>query len=641
MPSYDVIRTKALDIWRPREESQNTNVLVSMGSCDIHAGAQKTFDALKKEIEARGLDVDLGIVGCGGWCWAGPSVDVQRPGAPKVSYAHIREELVPDFVEDVLVGGKERADLALWAWGDRHHGDVPAMSSLEFFRIQNRVLMDRCGVIDPTNIAHYLATDGYAALDKVLGSLTQEEVIKQLLDSGLTGRGGANFPAGRKWDFLRTAAATPRYLVCNADEGDPGAFVNRIIMESDPHMLIEGMLIAAHAAGATHGFIYIRYEYPLAVERMRKAIEEAMEWGLLGQNILDRGFNCTLEVVKGAGAYVCGEETGLIQSINDYRGMPRIKPPFPAQAGVFNKPTNVNNVETYAVAPHVILKGHEWYASLGTERAKGTKIFSLSGDVSRVCIIEIPFGVTVNTVLESAGGGVPNGRALKAVQPGGPLGGFIPATLKDIPLEPQAFAEQGTLMGSGGLIFMDETRCVVDMAKRLEEFDSEESCARCTTCRVGTMRFVDIMERITSGDGLADDLNTIAHLSSLMPNANCAHGQLSPGPINVSLKFFKDEYDAHIFRKECPTKSCVKMIEYRIVPERNAEVEPYMDVCPTAAIVKDGDNVIIDQSKCIKCGLCAQLAPEGTVEVGTPRRHSDFALDPAPVGGHMIRGVSR
>jgi NADH:ubiquinone oxidoreductase subunit F (NADH-binding) len=408
-------------------------------------------------------------------------------------------------------------------------------------------------------------------------------------------------------------------MVCNADEGDPGAFVNRILMESDPHLTIEGMLIGAVATGASKGFIYIRDEYPMAVARMRKAVEQGYERGLLGENILGSSFSCDMEVVRGAGAYVCGEETGLIASISDYRGMPRIKPPFPAAAGVFMLPTNVNNVESYASAPMIIMNGAEWYSSVGTERAKGTKILSLSGDCARVCILESDVGISLRTVFEQAGGGMRDPRhPLKAVQPGGPLMFFIPASLLDITLEPASFVAEGIAMGSGGFVFMDDRNCVVEFARRLMQFNGDESCGRCTTCRAGNMRFADIMDRICSGRGIPQDIETIRQYASFMVNGNCAHGQLSPNPLNGSLKFFLDEYLEHINERRCAAGACHEMQEYVVNPERQAEAAAIADVCPTNAIVTEGSRTIIRQDRCIKCGLCAEAAPRAILK-GSPR----------------------
>lgn len=618
MEAFAALKTQADTVWAARTQPSRPRVDVVIGSCSLAAGAHATLDVLREVIARRKLAIDTGIVGDAGACWAEPNVIVTLPGNAPVMYGPIRANDAAALLDDVVVAGKLEHPAALWVEGDKGIGRIPAQNSLPYWQIQNRRLIGRAGVIDPENIDHYIATGGYAGFAKALG-MGQEDIIKVMLDSGLTGRGGANFPTGRKWDFLRTAANKPKYMVCNADEGDPGAFVNRILMESDPHLTIEGILIGAIATGASKGFIYIRDEYPVAVRRMRLAIEQAYAKGLLGENILGTGFSCDMEVVRGAGAYVCGEETGLIASIQDYRGMPRIKPPFPAQAGVFMQPTNVNNVESYASAPDIITKGAQWYSSVGTERAKGTKIWSLSGDCTRVCVIETNLGVTLRDLFETCGGGLRDPRhTLKAVQPGGPLGGFIPASMIDIQLEPAQFSAQGVIMGSGGFVFMDDRSCVVEFTRRLIHFNGDESCGRCTTCRAGNMRLADVMDRLCEGKGIPQDLDIVKQYGGFMANANCAHGQLSPSPLNASLKFFMDEYLEHINERRCKAGACHEMQEYVVIPDRQEQAAAIADVCPTGAIVTEVGRTFIRQDRCIKCGLCAEAAP-GAIAKGSPR----------------------
>ncbi len=600
-----------------------TLVQVSMGSCGMHRGAEAVLAALRTAI-ADGLDAEAGIVGCNGMCWVEPIVRITRPGQPAIVYGPVSAEAAPGLLRDVLAGNL-RPDLALGTEGETAVDGITPFSQKPYFQVQRRNLLARMGKVDPENLDHYLATGGYAGLDKALSGLSPEDIVKLLLDGNLTGRGGANFPAGRKWDFLRTARGSEKYMVCNADEGDPGAFVNRILLESDPFLLIEGLTIGGYVTGAPYGFIYIRDEYPLAVERVRKALDAARSRGLLGKNILGTGFSYDMEVVQGAGAYVCGEETGLISSIQDYRGMPRIKPPFPAQAGVFMKPTNVNNVETYTYVPGILANGPEWFSSVGLAANKGTKLFSLSGRINRLCIIEVDMGTPIRTLYEVCGDGIGEGHTLKGIQQGGPLGGVIPADWLDTGLDPANFNAQGTIMGSGGLIFLDERDCIVDLCKWLTAFDMDESCGRCTTCRIGSMRMVDIMDRMTKGIAGPEDLQVLQHLEGLMNNANCVHGQFTPKPFNAAYKWFKAEFDAHVFEHTCPSGSCRDLQEYSIDPARatGAVVDRLVASCPVDAIVRWDGSATIVQNQCVRCGLCKTAAPDA-VTVG-PRSEAPAA----------------
>lgn len=624
MQAFESLREQAQTQWRERTDISRARVAVSISSCSLHAGAGQVLEAL------RAAGIEAMQVGDTGMCWAEPIVFIARPGEPRVAYGPVRAEEAVGLVEDVLrgEGHSERAlgvdDLAspgALSFGSAQdrlsaQGTPPLFSELPYFRVQRRRLLERCGAIDPEDIDEYLATGGYAALDKALGT-SPDDIVKELTDAKLTGRGGANFPAGTKWKFLRDAPAQPKYMVCNADEGDPGAFVNRILMESDPHLIIEGMAIGAYAAGSTFGYIYIRDEYPLCVERMSIAVEQARSRGLLGERILGADFSFDLQVVRGAGAYVCGEETGLIASIQDYRGMPRIKPPFPAQSGVFYQPSNVNNVETYACAPGIVVHGVEWFFSVGTEHNKGTKLFSLSGRVNRVCIVEVDVGTPIRTLLEVCGGGVPEGHTLKGIQQGGPLGGLLPADWLDTGLDPANFNPMGpegvtgTLMGSGGMVFFDDRDCPLDLCKWALAFDQDESCGRCTSCRIGAMRMVDIMERITRGQGRPEDIETMGHLSRVMINGNCVHGQFTPGPFASAYRFFREEFDEHILEGRCRAMACPGLKEYVISGPASDDL---IAVCPVDAIVREG----ILQERCIRCNLCYEAAPH-VVEVRAAR----------------------
>jgi NADH:ubiquinone oxidoreductase subunit F (NADH-binding)/(2Fe-2S) ferredoxin len=547
------------------------------------------------------------ITGCWGLCYAEPIVEVQRPGRPPVLYQRVTADKVPALIEEAVAADGIVEEQALAVLADQPQGNVPPLRSLAFFVPQVRRLMANCGVIDPGQIDHYIAHGGYEGLTKAL-ALSDEAVIREVLDSGLWGRGGAAFPTGRKWGFLRGARRTHKYMVCNADEGDPGSFVNRNLMESDPHLIVEGMAIGGYATGASRGYIYIREEYPLPVERMELAVRQAREKGLLGEDILASGFSFDLEVVRGAGSYVCGEETGLIASLEDARGMPKIRPPFPAEAGVFGQPTNVNNVESYANVPLILRQGAGWYASEGSDRHKGTKMFSLSGQVQRVGVLEVPLGIPTSDVVLEAGGGPPEARTFKGIQPGGPLSGVVPAADVAIPLEPDPFRERGMLMGSGGLVLLDDTNCIVDLCIYFEWFAEDESCGRCTTCFAGTRRLVEILRRIAAGRGRPSDLELMRLLGDTMLYANCAHGQAAPTVVASLLRFFEDELMEHIERKRCPARVCPDLIRYEVV--HHSDLLPRAEaICPTQAVLPENGSYRIDQGKCIKCDACREQAP--------------------------------
>jgi len=607
MASYEELKASAVKAWEAVGEPQGLLIKVGVSTCSRAAGALETLAAVRAELAARGVEADVMVTGCWGLCYAEPLVEVRRPGRPGVLYGNLTADKVPQLIEGAIAGEGAAPQFALAVLADAPLDGVPPLRSLEFFAGQERRLMANCGVIDPENIDHYIARGGYEGLAKAL-AMTDEQVIAEVLGSGLWGRGGAAFPTGRKWEFLRTAPITPKYMICNADEGDPGSFVNRNLMESDPHLVIEGMVIGGYATGAAHGYIYVREEYPLPVERMEKAVEQARERGLLGENVLGSGFAFDLEVVRGAGSYVCGEETGLIASIEGSRGMPKIRPPFPAQAGVFGKPSNVNNVESYANAPLIMRNGAAWYASVGSEKHKGTKMFSLSGQVRRVGILEAPLGTPMSEVVIRAGGGPPEGRALKAVQPGGPLSGIVPASDVGIPLEPDPFRERGMFMGSGGLVVMDDSNCVLDLAIYFEWFAEDESCGRCTTCFAGTRRLLEILRRIASGRGRSSDPEIMRLLADTMRYANCVHGQAAPTAVMSMFRFFEEELNEHLYNKRCPAKVCRELVRYEVVhhSDRLPEAEA---ICPTAAVVRDNGHYRIDQAKCIKCDACREQAP--------------------------------
>ncbi|MEE8370092.1 MAG: NADH-ubiquinone oxidoreductase-F iron-sulfur binding region domain-containing protein [Dehalococcoidia bacterium] len=617
MPTYDELQTSAQNTWRPFTQPQRPLIKIGISTCSLATGAAATLDALRSALAEPALDADLMITGCWGLCYAEPIVEVRRPGRPAVLYQRITADKVPALIEETVAADGIAEEQALAVLANQPLGNVPPLRSLPFFAPQVRRLTADCGVIDPGQIDHYIARRGYGGLSKAL-TLSDEAVIKEVLDSGLWGRGGAAFPTGRKWGFLRAAQRTPKYMICNADEGDPGSFVNRNLMESDPHLIIEGMIIGGYATGASRGYIYIREEYPLPVERMELAVRQAREKGLLGADIFASGFSFDLKIVRGAGSYVCGEETGLIASLEDARGMPKIRPPFPAEAGVFGQPTNVNNVESYANVPLILRQGAAWYASQGSAQHKGTKMFSLSGQVQRVGILEVPLGTPMSHVVLEAAGGPPEGRTLKGIQPGGPLSGVIPAADVGIPLEPNHFRERGMLMGSGGLVLLDDSNCIVDLCIYFEWFAEDESCGRCTTCFAGTRRLVEILRRIAAGRGRPSDLELMRLLGDTMLYANCAHGQAAPTVVAALLRFFQDELMEHIDRKRCPARVCRDLVRYEVV--HHSDLLPRAAaICPTEAILPEnaaegesasgGTRYRIDQSKCIKCDACREQAP--------------------------------
>jgi NADH:ubiquinone oxidoreductase subunit F (NADH-binding)/(2Fe-2S) ferredoxin len=604
--SYPDLRASAEEVWATVASPRRTLVRVGDATCSRVVGAQETLEALRREVQARGLDVDIMMTGCIGLCYVEPLVEVTWPDESSVLYQKVTADRVPDLILAITGDGVAR-DFALANTGIAAAGVAPRLNSLDFMRGQVRRLMANCGVIDPENIDHYIARGGYEGLVRAL-RMQPVDVIEEVKKSGLWGRGGAAFSTGLKWEFLLNAKRRPKYLICNADEGDPGSFVNRNIMESDPQLLVEGMIIGAHATGADVGYIYIRDEYPVPVERMNRAVEQAYEKGLLGKSILGSNLHFELEVVRGAGSYVCGDETGLLSSMEDRRGMPKIKPPFPAQAGVFALPSNINNVESYTNIPLIMRNGAQWWASMGSENHKGTKMFSLSGQIQRVGILEVPLGTPTSEVVMRMGGGPPEGRALKGIQPGGPLSGIIPASDVDIPLEPDPYRDRGVLMGSGGLVILDDSNCILDLCIYFEWFAEDESCGRCTTCFAGTRRMLEILRRIAAGRGRMADLELIKILGRIAVNANCFHGQGAPTSVMTMFRHFEAELMEHVERKRCPAKVCRGLIRYEVL-HQSERLPAAEAICPTDAVVRDNGTYRIDQLKCIKCDACREQAP--------------------------------
>ena len=589
-----------------------THVLVCGGTGCTSSGSARIRERLEKEIEANGLSDEVCVVktGCFGLCALGPIMIVYPEGT---FYSMVQEEDIPEIVTEHLLKGNVVKHL-LYEETVKADKIIP-LNETNFYKKQHRVALRNCGVINPEKIDEYIGTGGYEALGIVLTEKKPEDVIQILLDSGLRGRGGAGFPTGLKWKFAAGNDADQKYVCCNADEGDPGAFMDRSILEGDPHAVLEAMAIAGYAIGAYQGYIYVRAEYPIAVQRLEIAIEQAREYGLLGKNIFDSGFDFDIELRLGAGAFVCGEETALMTSIEGNRGEPRPRPPFPALKGLFQKPTILNNVETYANIPQIIVNGSEWFASMGTEKSKGTKVFALGGKIHNTGLVEIPMGTTLREIVEEIGGGVPNGKKFKAAQTGGPSGGCIPAEHLDIPIDYDNLLSIGSMMGSGGLIVMDEDTCMVDIAKFFLEFTVDESCGKCTPCRIGTRRMLEILEKITKGQATMEDLDKLEELCyHLQSNSLCALGQTAPNPVLSTLRYFRDEYIAHIVDKKCPAGVCKDLLQYKIDPDKCKGCTLCARTCPADAIIGKVKEVhMINPEKCLKCGACMEKCRFGAI----------------------------
>lgn len=589
-----------------------SHVLVCGGTGCTSSGSQRIIEKLEKEIAANGLSEEVGVVktGCFGLCALGPIMIVYPEGT---FYSMVREDDIPEIVSEHLLKGRVVRRL-LYDETTKTEKIIP-LNETDFYKKQHRVALRNCGVIDPENIEEYIGTGGYEALGIVLTEKKPQDVIQILLDSGLRGRGGAGFPTGLKWKFAAQNEADQKYVCCNADEGDPGAFMDRSILEGDPHAVLEAMAIAGYAIGASRGYIYVRAEYPIAVKRLEIAISQAREYGLLGENIFDSGFSFDIELRLGAGAFVCGEETALMTSIEGNRGEPRPRPPYPALKGLFRKPTILNNVETYANIPQIIVNGPEWFASMGTEKSKGTKVFALGGKINNTGLVEIPMGTTLREIVEEIGGGVPNGKKFKAAQTGGPSGGCIPAEHFDVPIDYDNLIAIGSMMGSGGLIVMDEDTCMVDIAKFFLEFTVDESCGKCTPCRIGTRRMLEILDKITKGQATMEDLDKLEELCyHLKENSLCALGQTAPNPVLSTLRYFRDEYIAHIVDKKCPAGVCKDLLQYKIDPDKCKGCTLCARTCPADAIIGKVKEVhMINPEKCLKCGACMEKCRFGAI----------------------------
>ena len=589
-----------------------SHVLVCGGTGCTSSGSERIVSALEREIQDNGLSEEVKVIktGCFGLCALGPIMIVYPEGA---FYSMVKPEDIPEIVSEHLLKG--RIVTRLLYQETVQEDTVKSLNHTQFYVKQKRVALKNCGVIDPENINEYIGLDGYMALGKVLTEMTPDQVIQTIKDSGLRGRGGGGFPTGVKWSFAAAQPAGQKYVCCNADEGDPGAFMDRSVLEGDPHVVLEAMAIAGYAIGASQGYIYVRAEYPIAVKRLEIAIGQARENGLVGKNILGTGFDFDIELRLGAGAFVCGEETALMTSIEGHRGEPRPRPPFPAVKGLFERPTVLNNVETYANIPQIILKGADWFASMGTEKSKGTKVFALGGKIHNTGLVEVPMGTTLREIVEEIGGGIPNGKKFKAAQTGGPSGGCIPASLIDIPVDYDNLISIGSMMGSGGLIVMDEDTCMVDIAKFFLEFTVDESCGKCTPCRIGTKRLLEMLDKITKGKGTMEDLDKMEELCyHIKANSLCGLGQSAPNPVLSTLKYFRDEYVAHIVDKKCPAGVCKALLSYVIDREKCKGCTLCARACPADAIsgtVKQPH--VIDPAKCLKCGACMEKCKFGAI----------------------------
>jgi NADP-reducing hydrogenase subunit HndC len=584
-----------------------SHVLICGGTGCTSSGSPAIREHLEKELKKLGLDEEIKVVqtGCFGLCALGPIMIVYPEGT---FYSRVTEDDVTEIVSEHLLKGRPVERLIYNPkTADMPHG-VTSLSDTPFYKTQERIALRNCGVINPESIDEYIAVDGYTALGKALTEMKPQDVIDLMKASGLRGRGGAGFPTGTKWQFAANNQSDEKYIVCNADEGDPGAFMDRSVLEGDPHAVLEAMAIAGYAIGATHGYIYVRAEYPIAVKRLYIAIDQAREYGLLGKDIFGRGFDFDIDIRLGAGAFVCGEETALLTSIEGNRGEPRNKPPFPANKGLFEKPTIINNVETLANIPQIVVHGPEWFASMGTECSKGTKVFALGGKINNTGLVEIPMGTTLRQILFDIGGGIPNGKKFKAAQTGGPSGGCIPEEHLDTPIDYESLKAIGSMMGSGGLIVMDEDNCMVDVARFFLEFTVDESCGKCTPCRIGTRRLLEMLNKITEGKATLEDLDKMEELCHyIQNNALCALGQTAPNPVLSTLRYFRDEYIAHVVDKRCPAGVCKKLLHYEIDPEKCKGCTLCARKCPVSAISgKVKEPHVIDQAKCIKCGACME-----------------------------------
>ncbi len=599
------LRNRALEQWSKVEESSKPVIRIGRVTCGDAAGAGETQEALDSLLKKHKIKASVMQVGCIGLCYVEPLVDIAKPNMPRVMYHEVNPKKMEKIVESYLLGDDPSPDLALGTIGEKTIDGIPRLFDLPMLKPQVRIALKNCGHIDPENFDHYLANDGMVGFEKAL-SMKPEEVIEVVLDSGLRGRGGAGFPTGRKWGFARSPKSEVKYLICNADEGDPGAFMDRSLLEGDPFAVLEGMLIGAYAIGATEGYIYARAEYPLAIKRLKTGIKALEDNGLLGDDIMGSGFDFHIKIKEGAGAFVCGEETALIASIEGRRGMPRTRPPFPAISGLWGKPTNINNVETLGNVPAILRNGADWFAQFGTEKSKGTKTFALAGKVKRTGLIEVPLGITLNDIVFKVGGGILGDREFAAAQTGGPSGGCIPAELGDTPVDYENLARVGSIMGSGGMVVLDERTCMVDLARYFLAFTQNESCGKCVPCRLGTKQMLRILEDICAGNGKEGDIQLLEEIGTTVKVASlCGLGQTAPNPVVTTVKYFRDQYEAHIYDHKCPAGVCKNLVTYFIDAKKCTGCGACLKRCPTDAITGEKKKPhVIDVELCIRCGLC-------------------------------------
>ena len=618
--TFDQINQQAISEWEALQ--QKTHILIGTATCARAAGALDVARTFEAEIKRQDVDASVIPVGCMGLCYAEPLVVIIKPDNFSVCYGNTTSESVHRLVEGYLAGDDPCLELALGTF-EVANGNAPTIPELPRFEHELRLILRHFGYINPEDINHYISRGGYSSMVKAL-EMSPKEIITKIKRSGLRGRGGAGFPAGTKWELCHEAQGQPKYVICNADEGDPGAFMDRAVLESDPHSVIEGMIIAGYTMGTPHGYIYVRDEYPLAVRRFRIALDQARVKGLLGNNILGSNFSFQIEIVEGAGAFVCGEASALMYSIEGKRGTPRVRPPHSVESGLWQKPTLLNNVKTFASIPMILDRGADWYAGIGTEGSKGTAVFALAGKVAHTGLVEVPMGTTLHQLIFQVGGGVPDNKKLKGVQIGGPSGGCLPESLLDTPVDFDSLAEVGSLMGSGGMIVLDEDNCMVDAARYFLDFIQKESCGKCTMCRLGTKQILDILVDITTGKGKIEDMDLLVELAEDVKEGSlCGLGESAPNPVLTTIRYFRDEYEAHILEKRCPALVCKELIAYYIVPEKcDRGCEHCVLTCPSEAIRSDEKRIkIIDQTKCVKCGNCQAVCPpeyDAVVRVSPP-----------------------
>src|SRR4030043_368436 len=601
--TFQDIQEKAVSEWQALQSSKKPLLLVGAGTCGGAAGALNVLKTLEEEMARQKVEAIIIRVGCMGLCFAEPMIGIVKPGRPQIIYGDLNPDLAPQLVKAYLVNDNPRSDLAMGYVGEGTVDSIPNLYDLPVLKPQIRLVLHNCGFIDQEKINHYIAKGGYSGLVRAL-SMSPEAIIEEIKKSGLRGRGGAGFSTGQKWDFCRKAPGNDKYIICNADEGDPGAFMNRSLLEGDPHSVLEGMAIGAYTIGANHGYIYCRAEYPLALERLRLALRQMEEYGFNGDNILGSGFDFHIKIKEGAGAFVCGEETALMASIEGKRGMPRARPPFPARSGLCGNSKNINNVETWADTARILQNGSEWYARYGSEKSKGTKTFALVGKVERTGLIEVPLGITLRQIIYEIGGGILKGKQFKAVQTGGPSGGCRPPSMLDSPVDYESLAAAGSIMGSGGMIVADEDTFMVDLTRYFLTFTQAESCGKCPPCRVGTRQMLGILTRITQGEGRPGDIEQLERIATTVKQGSlCGLGQTAPNPVLTTIRYFRNEYEAHINEKRCPALVCKNLISFYILPDKCAGCGICLRACPVEAI-SGGKRMIhvIDQDKCIKCG---------------------------------------